>query len=255
MKKRALLIGLAMVLVAALSVGLTMAYLQAESEVATNTFTVGNVGITLDEAKVDEYGNIVDENSDNKADERIIGNRTDKEYTNKYKLIPGHTYVKDPMVTVKANSESSYVRMIVKVTDYNDLVDALTGKKDANGNNYVVTQTDANNNTKEIVLLERLVSGWDSATWVSTGDVTMTTDGSGNTSATYEFRYNVVVNASTSDQPLDPLFDTFTLPGEVTPAELKTLDNLSIVVTAHAIQADGFTDATAAWAAWTTTTN
>lgn len=48
MKKRILLTGLLVVLVAALSVGLTMAYLQ-DSETKTNTFTVGNVDITLNE--------------------------------------------------------------------------------------------------------------------------------------------------------------------------------------------------------------
>ena len=92
--KKALLVVLALVLVAALSVGLTMAYLTSQDTV-TNTFTVGKVEITLDEAKVTEYGVKVDGAS-----------RVDK---NTYKLIPGHTYVKDPTVHVTEGSEPCYV--------------------------------------------------------------------------------------------------------------------------------------------------
>ena len=54
MKKRVLLIVFAMVLVAALSVGLTLAYLTSQDSV-TNTFTVGQVNITMDEARAKGY--------------------------------------------------------------------------------------------------------------------------------------------------------------------------------------------------------
>lgn len=33
--------------------------------------------------------------------------------TNEYHLLPGHTYTKDPTVTVKTGSDASYVRMKV----------------------------------------------------------------------------------------------------------------------------------------------
>ena len=51
----------------------TMAYLTSQDEVV-NTFTVGKVAITLDEAVVNEYG-------------VAAGGRTSE--TNDYKLIPG----------------------------------------------------------------------------------------------------------------------------------------------------------------------
>lgn len=79
----------------------TMAYLTSQTETVTNTFTVGNVAITLDEAKVDQYGTAVT------PAERV------KE--NGYKLIPGHTYIKDPTVHVTAGSEDSW--LFVKVVD------------------------------------------------------------------------------------------------------------------------------------------
>ena len=46
------------VLIAAVSVFTTVAFLKA-NDVVVNTFTVGKVAITLDEAKVDEYGRAV----------------------------------------------------------------------------------------------------------------------------------------------------------------------------------------------------
>lgn len=81
------------------SVFATYAYL-TDSKSVTNTFTVGNVAITLDETDVDVYG--VKE-----GETRVTENA--------YKLIPGHTYVKDPIVHVTAGSEKCYV--FVKVAD------------------------------------------------------------------------------------------------------------------------------------------
>ena len=96
---------LALVLCAALlvagSVAATLAYLTSKTEVVTNTFSVGNVTITLDEAKVNEYG--------------VEAEGEDRVKANEYKLIPGHTYVKDPMVHVTEKSEQCYV--FVKVVD------------------------------------------------------------------------------------------------------------------------------------------
>ena len=95
---------LALVLCAALlvagSVAATLAYLTSKTEVVTNTFSVGNVTITLDEAKVDENGKAVN------------GDRVTE---NSYKLIPGHEYDKDPTVHVAAGSEESW--LFVKVVD------------------------------------------------------------------------------------------------------------------------------------------
>lgn len=53
--KKTLTVIIALVLVVVMSVAGTVAYLTS-SDTVTNTFTVGNVEITLDEAKVDEYG-------------------------------------------------------------------------------------------------------------------------------------------------------------------------------------------------------
>ena len=88
--------------IAALALGtaaVTLAYFTDTDEV-TNTFTVGKVGITLDEADVNPDGT------------EITG--ADRVIENKYHLLPGHTYVKDPTVHVDKDSESCYVYVKVE---------------------------------------------------------------------------------------------------------------------------------------------
>lgn len=94
-RSKALLLTLCAVLLVAASVLGTMAYLTSTDEV-TNTFTVGQVKIKLDEAKANPDGSLVA--------------NADRVKANEYKLLPGHTYNKDPMVTVLSGSESSYCR-------------------------------------------------------------------------------------------------------------------------------------------------
>lgn len=100
MKKtsKALLLSLCAVLLVTASVLGTMAYLTAQDQVV-NTFTVGNVAITLDEKDVDNS----------------TPGENDRDKANAYKLMPGHNYEKDPIVHVDANSEDCY--LFVKVVN------------------------------------------------------------------------------------------------------------------------------------------
>ena len=207
MKKKILLVGLLVVLVAAVSVGLTVAYLTS-ADTVTNTFTVGDVEIALDEAKVDVNGDPVTPAARVK--------------TNTYKLIPGHTYTKDPTVTVKAGSAKSYVRMLVTVTN-SSAFDAVLPNAD----------------------LRAIFGGYDDSKW----EYIKNTENADNT-RTYEFRYYQTVTASV-DTALEPLFKKITVPGNVNNDQLKTLEGAQIIVEAEAIQADSFVDADAAWAAFT----
>jgi len=191
----------------------TLAYLKAESNVATNTFTVGKVAISLDEAKVDLYGAEI-ENAD-----RVTGNE--------YKLISGHTYVKDPTVTVAEGSEQSYVRMIVTINEIAALKAACGVAADAP------------------FLPQNFVGGWDNTVWISTEEIKENGD-----SCTYEFWYKDVVDAREDAVELPALFETFTMPAGATNAQLEALEDLEITVVAHAIQADGFATADLAWASW-----
>ena len=93
-KTKALMLVLCAVLLVTASVLGTMAYLTSTDKVV-NTFTVGKVAITLDEAKVNADGTAVT------PAERVKQNA--------YHLLPGHTYTKDPTVHVQANSEDSFI--------------------------------------------------------------------------------------------------------------------------------------------------
>lgn len=92
-KTKALLLSLCAVLLVVTTVFATMAFLTSKDQV-TNTFTIGNVKITLDEAKVDLYGESEDES---------------RVQANTYKLIPGHSYTKDPTVHVASGSEDCWL--------------------------------------------------------------------------------------------------------------------------------------------------
>lgn len=211
MKKfKALLVVACALLLVAASVFGTMAYLTS-TDTVTNTFTVGKVKITLDEAKVNPDGTLVE--------------GADRVKANSYKLLPGHTYNKDPMVTVLSGSESSYVKMTVTFSKASalDAIFAPTGAE-----------------------LTSIFNGYDAANWIYKGN---TKDATADT-RTYEFWYKEAVGAPTADVALDALFDSITVPGEITAEQLATIEGMTITVNAYAIQADGFTDANAAWAAF-----
>lgn len=210
MKKKLLIMSVAMVLVCAFAVGMTLAYLTSTDRVV-NTFTVGNVQIKLDEAKVNLDGTPVQD--------------ADRVKANSYKLIPGHTYTKDPTVTVLSGSESSYIKMTVTFSKSREL-DAI----------FAPTGAD----------LTSIFKGYDSTNWICKGN---TEDASANT-RTYEFWYKETVAAPTADVALDALFDSITVPGTINNAQLRTIEGMTITVNAYAIQADGFQTPEAAWAAY-----
>ena len=210
MKKKLLIMSVAMVLVCAFAVGMTIAYLTSTDRVV-NTFTVGNVQIKLDEAKVNLDGTPVQD--------------ADRVKANSYKLIPGHTYTKDPTVTVLSGSESSYIKMTVTFSKSREL-DAI----------FAPTGAD----------LTSIFKGYDSTNWICKGN---TEDASANT-RTYEFWYKETVAAPTADVALDALFDSITVPGTINNAQLRTIEGMTITVNAYAIQADGFQTPEAAWAAY-----
>ena len=209
-KSKALLLALCALLLVTVTVFGTMAYLTSTDEV-TNTFTVGKVAIKLDEAKANTDGTLV------------AG--ADRVKANSYKLLPGHTYNKDPMVTVLKGSESSYVKMTVTFTKAAEL-DAIF---DPNGAD-----------------MTSIFNGYDSTNWIAKGN----TEDTAKNTRTYEFWYKEAVGAPDADVALDALFDSITVPGSITNKQLATIEGMTITVNAYAIQADSFANAEAAWAAY-----
>lgn len=216
-RSKALLLTLCAVLLVTASVLGTMAFLTSTASVK-NTFTVGSVKITLDEAKVNGEGKPIN------ADGQVVTNlaAAERVKANSYKLMPGHTYTKDPTVTVKAVSESSYVRMLVTVT----FDKILTDEKLATN-------------------LDSIFTGYDAANWDRNAKDTKTEEGK--TIITYEYRYKETVSAATEDNKLPALFTGIRVPGEWTNDDLAALGGIQINIVAQAIQADGFDNAEKAW--------
>lgn len=135
MKKmyKAMLLVLCAVLLVAGSVMGTLAYLKAQTGTVTNAMTVGKVEITLDEAKVNVYGEkLAKDDSVWETGKELADRVADG---NKYKLIPGHTYTKDPIVTVKANSEACYLFVKVEngIAAIEDSANTIASQIEANG--------------------------------------------------------------------------------------------------------------------------
>lgn len=224
-RNKIMLLALCMVALIAVSVLGTMAYLTSTKTV-TNTFTVGKVEITLDEAKV---------GTDGKA---LTGDEAVRVMANTYKLMPNGKYDKDPTVTVKAGSEESYVRILVTATFDKEL-----------------------DYTKVPSNLDEIFTGY-SSKWVRVGEPktsTTTNDKGVKVSViTYEYRYDTndtkktdaTVPATNVDNKLDPLFTKVEIPSTYTNDDLAAIGGMTISIVAEAIQADGFTNADAAWAAF-----
>lgn len=88
MRKKVWLSVAAIVLVLCCAIGGTLAWLSAKTDPVTNTFTVGDINIDLTETTGGTY-----------------------------KMVPGNTLVKDPKVTVKADSEACWLFIKVEKSE------------------------------------------------------------------------------------------------------------------------------------------
>ena len=218
-KSKALLLTLCAVLLVTASVLGTMAFLTSTASVK-NTFTVGSVKITLDEAKVTPDGKPVE------GAARVA--------ENSYKLMPGHTYTKDPTIHVDAASEDCFIRAKVTLTNAKEWIAIATRYADNK--------------------VENIIKGTsDDIWWVSQPAV----DEMANT-VTYTFVYKNESHTdelgkriwtSTDSKDL-VLFNEIAIPGGLTNDELAAVGSSKITVVAEAIQADGFETEAAAWAAF-----
>ena len=218
-KSKALLLTLCAVLLVTASVLGTMAFLTSTASVE-NTFTVGSVKITLDEAKVTTDG-------------KPVANAA-RVTENSYKLMPGHTYTKDPTIHVDAASEDCFIRAKVTLTNAREWIAIATKYADNKVEN-IIKGTD------------------DNIWWVSQPAV----DNEKNT-VTYTFVYKNESHTdelgkriwtSTDSKDL-VLFNEIAIPGGLTNDELAAVGSSKIPVVADALQADGFETEAAAWAAF-----
>lgn len=204
--KKALIALMCACLLVAGSVSATMAWLSSTTDTVTNTFTAGKVAITLDESDVNEYG-VVD--------------GTDRVKTNAdYILIPGHEYIKDPIVHFADKSEASW--LFVKVEISNDIA-AIECSEDGDSTG-----------TYKPIAMQISNNGWSALP--------------GETDAYYK----EVLKNTTGSAADYPVFGTFVVDPDADAGKIDACNGDTIKVTAYAVQKDGVADAATAWGIITT---
>ena len=236
--KKALALLLCAVLLVAGSVAGTLAYLLDQSGTVQNTFTVGEIDIELKENDL-ETGLITS-----------TGNKYED-------IMPGLSYEKEPVVTVKAGSEDCYVRAIVTV-DVSKGVNPTTVAR-PEGVSFDAWFDAWANSFEGNYIRSDMVVGFNRVNWEVVGPVEVDHD---NITFTYYLYYktsddnNVVTTDGERDNPLPALFNDIKIPSELDSETLAYLEGMEIKIVAHAIQADGFEgDAVKAWEAFDSQVN
>ena len=210
-KKRFVAILLCVTLVALAAIGATFAYL-TDTKTVDNTFTMGNVKITLDESKVDQNGNAVE---------------GDRVTANTYDIYPGLVVTKDPTVH-NTGKNGAYVRAVVTIENGMNWLGLYN-----NDNVWLPPQEDAFN----AMINNTLGDGWEL--------VDISYDMSGPNHPTSDFvatlKYTKVLEAG---KDTTAMFSQIAFPTKLTDNDVTTrIDQngeFGIKVIAQAIQADGF---------------
>ena len=212
MKKKLTLVVTCIVLVAAMVIGGTLAYF-TDSKTATNTFTMGNVNIKLDETDIK-----------NPEGDRVTSNA--------YDVYPGEVVTKDPIVH-NTGKNGAYIRATVNVYNWMNLVAAYYPD---------FKETFPNDGYKAALnlLVGELGKGW-SVVGVVAGD-TFTI---GQFDAKFVLKYDGVLAAGADTTAM---FQTVTIPAGIDNANASSFQSVKVV--AQAIQADGFDTWEAAFAAY-----
>lgn len=253
MKKKIVALCLCVALAVVAIGGATLAYF-TDTKTATNTFTVGNVKIELLESNLHREnagyanGTTVDELNPDNAE---LWSNVDKEgtgNTNKYKA--GDTFYTDEQIKanaktykcddVKLNPGESYHKMPYVVN---------TGVNDA----YIRIRVMIPANLDTAILNSSMYT----TTAMKSGEFTYAYDDSG-TVERNGIKYNVYTFTRTEALPAGEMtywnvWGTVHMDKDVTNEEIASLlpnGNFRVLVEADAIQADGFANATEAWAAF-----
>lgn len=201
----------AVVLLLSFAIGGTIAWLTSQTDPVKNTFTVGNIQITLKE-------HVLDANGKHKDPEEFTTTGLQN-----IKMVPGRVIEKDPVVTVLAGSEECYVRVLVKIS-WQPEADPVFAQQE-----YADWFTFAENWS-----VKRLFDG------------SYKTNGQYVGQDIYELRYKGTVASSNEDRVL-PVFTNISVPEDLDSRAVAALEGCGIELIAQAIQAEGFDSEVAAW--------
>lgn len=245
--RKAILTLCSALLLVSLSVGMTLAYL-TDTESVKNTFSVGNVGLDMDETDVWDTEDIGTKYNENGAEKTVTkemvgevkpGN-TKRVKENDYQLYPGKTYKKDPIITIDKGSEDCWViaKIVVTATEISKVRELIGYNGGLLGLNGIVsggvftdsygTPTEGDNGV---------------TTWTGT-DYTLTQKAETDKNVFY-----VYVNAAQKANASIALFDTITIPNTWGNDEIAKLAGLKMDISAYAVQKDSFVNAQEAFKA------
>ena len=218
-KKKIITLALVAIIAVTAIASASIAYF-TDTKTATNTFTVGNVKITLDEAPVNEEGKATDGN-------RVTGNDYGIDA-----VYPGAVVTKDPIVH-NVGKNPAYIRATVNVCNWMNLVAAYYPD---------FKETFPNDGYKAALnlLVGELGEGW-SVVDVVAGD-TFTI---GQFDAKFILKYEGEL-APGADTPA--MFNTVTIPTGIDNARADSFKYINVV--AQAIQTNGFDSWEAAFEAF-----
>lgn len=215
-KKRFVAILLCVTLVALAAIGATFAYL-TDTKTVDNTFTMGNVKITLDETNVNDP-------------------EGDRVTRNTYNVYPGAVVTKDPIVH-NTGKNAAYIRATVNVSNWMNLCAAYYPD---------FKETFPNDGYKAALnlLVGELGEGW-SVVGVEAGD-TFTI---GQFDAKFILKYDGALDgALAAGADTTAMFQTVTIPAGIDNANTDSFKEVKVV--AQAMQADGFNTWEDAFAAY-----
>jgi hypothetical protein len=210
---KVLILLLTLVLLIGCAAGGTLAWLMTKTDPVVNTFTVGNVAITLKEHVLNPT------TGQWQQPEALtdVGNQG-------IQALPGREILKDPTLTVLKGSEKCYVRVFIKIN-----WEPAADSKFAEFAYYDWFQFNTDWSIRRIF------------------DGTFTTNGHYVGYDVYELRYIPgTVDASTDDQTI-PVIYKMTIPDYLEKDEISAMEGAGVTLIAQAVQAEGFADADAAF--------
>lgn len=213
-KKRFVAILLCVTLVALAAIGATFAYL-TDTKTVNNTFTMGNVKITLDETNVNDPTG-------------------DRVTSNAYNVYPGAVVTKDPIVH-NTGKNAAYIRATVNVSNWMNLCAKYYPE-------FGIAYPHEGYEKSLELLVGTLGEGW-SVVGVTAGD-TMTI---GQFDAKFILKYDGKLAAGADTAAM---FQNVTIPAGIDNANADEGSFSSVKVVAQAMQADGFDTWEAAFAAY-----
>ena len=224
-KRKLMLVAVALCMVAILGFGGTLAYL-TDTDHAKNVFVTGKVGLNLDEAKVEK-------NADGDYVSVTPAERVKKQT---YKVFPGNEILKDPTITLDKGSENAWIAAKIVISGKG--VYDLFGVEGYDNIDICKQGADKEPIFSGELLSETTAQETYKGLW-----------GYGNgkifihqvpNKANNTWTFYIYMKEPQAEGVSITLFNKVSIPEEWDNDEMEKFNNLTIDITAYAVQADGF---------------